>query len=42
MIPPTKITAILGTYRKDGVIDAAVEEISRQRGKRARRPRRSI
>ena len=23
----TKITAILGTYRKDGVIDAAVEEI---------------
>jgi multimeric flavodoxin WrbA len=27
MNTPTKITAILGTYRKDGVIDAAVEEI---------------
>jgi multimeric flavodoxin WrbA len=27
MNKPTKITAILGTYRKDGVIDAAVEEI---------------
>jgi multimeric flavodoxin WrbA len=27
MAKPTKITAILGTYRKDGVIDSAVEEI---------------
>ena len=27
MNDPMKITAILGTYRKDGVIDAAVEEI---------------
>ena len=27
MNTPTKVTAILGTYRKDGVIDSAVEEI---------------
>jgi multimeric flavodoxin WrbA len=27
MPSPTKVTAVLGTYRKDGVIDSAVEEI---------------